>query len=137
MRLSMLPGIALLAAFGAGGPAASAGIPIERNAELEAALIRCQETTAALKVDAAGIEEGRGLFNQSCSRCHAPNAQTGARHLDVRRMNIRYGERMPKVFCQTVLEGRLDKGMPAWSGTIEQETIGKIFSFVRSMQAEP
>jgi len=104
---------------------------------LEAAVSHCVEKVKGMAPDAADVEEGRNLFNQSCSRCHAPNAQTGARHLDVRRMEIRYGERMPALFCKTVLEGRVDKGMPAWSGAIDQETISTIFSFVRSVQSPP
>ncbi|MCW5619737.1 MAG: c-type cytochrome, partial [Burkholderiales bacterium] len=129
MRTLTVLGIAFLAILDASGPAASAGIPSERNTALEAAVDRCLEAVANLGPDAVDIEEGRNLFNQSCSRCHASNAQTGARHLDVRRMDIRYGDRMPKVFCRTVLEGRVDKGMPSWSGAIEQETISRIFSF--------
>jgi mono/diheme cytochrome c family protein len=63
------------------------------------------------------IPEGQSLFNQYCAHCHAPNAQTAERARDVRRLKLRYGDRMTEVFYNTVSEGRIDKGMPSWKGT--------------------
>ncbi|HWQ39979.1 MAG TPA: c-type cytochrome [Burkholderiales bacterium] len=86
--------------------------------------------------DEQRVEEGRSLFNQYCSHCHAPNAQTGERVRDVRRMKIRYGERMTEVFWKTVQEGRVDRGMPAWQGALPEETLWSIYTFIQSVQKE-
>jgi mono/diheme cytochrome c family protein len=86
--------------------------------------------------DEQRAEEGRSLFNQFCSHCHAPNAQTGERVRDVRRMRIRYGGRMTEVFWKTVQEGRVDRGMPSWQGALPEEALWTIYTFVQSVQKE-
>jgi mono/diheme cytochrome c family protein len=87
--------------------------------------------------DGSRIEPGRSLFNQYCFHCHAPNAQTPERVRDVRRLKLRYGSRMTEVFYQAVTEGRPSKGMPAWKGTLPDETLWTIYSFIQSVQKEP
>lgn len=87
--------------------------------------------------NAEKIPEGRSLFNQYCAHCHAPNAQTGERVRDVRRLKLRYGDRMTAVFYNTVTEGRLDKGMPAWKGALPDDVLWTIYTFIQSVQQEP
>ena len=53
---------------------------------------------------------GRSLFNQHCGHCHGPNAIQGERPLDLRRLTLRYGDRAPTVFDETMSTGRLAKG---------------------------
>jgi mono/diheme cytochrome c family protein len=83
------------------------------------------------------IPEGQSLFNQYCSHCHAPNAQTAERARDVRRLKLRYGDRMTEVFYNTVTEGRIDNGMPAWKGALSDDVLWTIYTFIQSMQQEP
>jgi hypothetical protein len=63
---------------------------------------------------AAAVAAGRTVFNQHCSHCHSPNAHSPEPARDLRRLRIRYGERMTAVFYETVSEGRAAKGMPPW-----------------------
>lgn len=84
--------------------------------------------------DAQRAEQGRSLFNQYCSHCHAPNAESPERGRDVRRLRRRYEDRMTEVFYKTVNEGRVDKGMPVWKGVIEEEVMWTIYTFVQSVQ---
>jgi polar amino acid transport system substrate-binding protein len=87
--------------------------------------------------DRAVAEEGRSLFNIHCSHCHAPNAVNPDARTDLRRLRLRYGEDMTRVFYTTVTEGRPSNGMPSWKATLSEETIGKILTFLESVQKEP
>ena len=83
------------------------------------------------------VEEGHGLFNQYCSHCHGPNAVQGERPRDLRRLTIRYGQEAPAVFYQTVSHGRLDKGMPVWTGILSDDVLWRIFTYLQSVQTQP
>ncbi len=87
--------------------------------------------------DGAVIDEGRSLFNIHCSHCHAPNAVNPDPRTDLRRLRRRYGENMPRVFYTTVTEGRPTNGMPPWKAALSEEAIGKILTFLESVQREP
>lgn len=80
--------------------------------------------------------KGGSLFNQYCSHCHGQWADQGERPRDLRRLRLRYGDDAINVFYQTVMAGRLDKGMPVWAGVLEPETVWKIFTFLETKQAE-
>ena len=56
---------------------------------------------------------------------------------DLRRLGLRYAEKMPEVFYFTVTHGRLDKGMPNWKGILPDETLWTIFTFLQSVQSQP
>jgi mono/diheme cytochrome c family protein len=86
--------------------------------------------------DPAAIEEGHSLFNQTCAHCHGPNAVTGLSERDLRRLRVRYGDDMPTVFRATIMQGRADKGMPAWDGVLEEENISRIYVYLETIQAE-
>jgi mono/diheme cytochrome c family protein len=87
--------------------------------------------------DASRTAEGRSLFNQYCAHCHAPNAVSPDPPKDLRRLKLRYGERMGEVFHFTVTHGRPDKGMPNWQGVLDDATLSTIFVFLQSVQTEP
>ncbi len=87
--------------------------------------------------DAARAAAGRGLFNQYCAHCHAPNAVSPDPPRDLRRLKRRYGDNMANVFHFTVTHGRPDKGMPNWTGQLDDETLWTIFTFLQTVQAEP
>jgi mono/diheme cytochrome c family protein len=87
--------------------------------------------------DAARAAEGRSLFNQYCAHCHAPNAVSPDPPKDLRRLKLRYGEKMGEVFHFTVTHGRPDKGMPNWQGVLDDATLSTIFVFLQTVQTEP
>jgi mono/diheme cytochrome c family protein len=87
--------------------------------------------------DAGRAAAGRGLFNQYCAHCHGPNAVSPDPPRDLRRLKRRYSENMANVFHFTVTHGRLDKGMPNWTGQLDDETLWTIFTFLQTVQAEP
>ncbi len=80
------------------------------------------------------VPEGRSLFNVHCSHCHGPNAVQGERPRDLRRLARRYRDDMPAVFYKTATGGREDKGMPSWRGTLEDDQLWKIFTFLQTVQ---
>ena len=82
-------------------------------------------------------EEGRSLLNQYCSHCHGPNAEQGERPRDLRRLRIRYGDDAISVFWKTVHTGRMDKGMPVWSGVLADDSLWRIYTFLQTIQTEP
>ncbi len=77
---------------------------------------------------------GRSLFNQHCSHCHAPNAMSPEPTRDLRRLRVRYGEKMREVTYTTVKDGRPSKGMPTWGDALSAEAIGQIVTFLESVQ---
>jgi len=83
------------------------------------------------------VDEGRGLFNQYCSHCHGPNAVQGERPRDLRRFNIRYGDKASAVFYETVGTGRMDMGMPAWKGVLTDDVLWRIFTYLQTVQTQP
>jgi mono/diheme cytochrome c family protein len=102
---------------------------------------RADDTAVAAKNpydgDAGRAAAGRGLFNQYCAHCHGPNAVSPDPPRDLRRLKRRYAENMANVFRFTVTHGRPDKGMPNWTGRLDDETLWTIFTFLQTVQAEP
>jgi len=80
------------------------------------------------------LAEGQSLFNQYCSHCHGPNAVQGERPRDLRRLKRRYGDHWRDKLLSTVEQGRPDRGMPSWQGTLSDETIAKISVFLEHVQ---
>jgi len=83
------------------------------------------------------VAEGRSLFNQYCSHCHGPNAVQGERPRDLRRLNIRYGDKASSVFYETVSTGRMDLGMPVWKGVLTDDLLWRIFTYLQTVQTQP
>jgi mono/diheme cytochrome c family protein len=83
------------------------------------------------------LPEGKSLFNQYCSHCHGPNAVQGERPRDLRRLKIRYKDDAIAVFYRTINEGRMDKGMPPWKGTLSEDVMWRIFTYLDSVQTQP
>jgi mono/diheme cytochrome c family protein len=83
------------------------------------------------------VAEGRSLFNQYCSHCHGPNAVQGERPRDLRRLNIRYGDKASSVFYETVSTGRKDLGMPVWKGVLTDDVLWRIFTYLQTVQTQP
>jgi mono/diheme cytochrome c family protein len=85
---------------------------------------------------AAAAKEGASLFNQYCSHCHGQWAEQGERPRDLRRLRLRYGDDAVSMFYTTVNNGRLSKGMPVWKGSLSEDVLWKIFTFLETVQAE-
>lgn len=83
------------------------------------------------------VAAGKSEFNQHCSHCHAPNAMSFEQTRDLRRLRIRYGDKMHAVAYTTITGGRNDKGMPAWKDVISEEKIQLILAFLESVQRQP
>ena len=69
--------------------------------------------------------------------CHSPNAHSPEPSRDLRRLRLRYGERMTALFYQTVTEGRAVKGMPPWKEILRPEDLARVLSFLGSVQSSP
>jgi ABC-type amino acid transport substrate-binding protein/cytochrome c5 len=83
------------------------------------------------------VAAGRAVFNQLCSHCHSPNAHSPEPSRDLRRLRIRYGERMSTVFYETVTQGRTAKGMPSWKEVLKPDDLSRILTFLESVQSSP
>ena len=77
---------------------------------------------------------GQKIFNETCSHSHGPDAVQAEHHIDLRRLHLRYGDRMDEVFTYTVHHGRSDKGMPNWSGILSEDDFDEIKAFLHSVQ---
>ncbi len=86
--------------------------------------------------DEAIIVKGRSLFNVHCAHCHGFNAIQGMRKRDLRRLTIKYKDKVTKVFLTTALMGRVEKGMPQWGEIFEQDTLWEIYSFLETVQKQ-
>jgi mono/diheme cytochrome c family protein len=117
------------------------GIATAILALLPCGVPRAEQPTRTIENPFAGradlVDDGRSLFNQYCSHCHGPNAVQGERPRDLRRLGIRYGDRAPTVFYETVSTGRLDMGMPVWKGVLSDDVLWQIFTYLQTVQAQP
>jgi polar amino acid transport system substrate-binding protein len=93
------------------------------------------DTGAAAAADV--VAQGRSVFNQHCSHCHAPNAMSPEPSRDLRRLRRRYGDAMAERFYATVTQGRPDKGMPRWGETLERNRIDAVWAFLQTVQLPP
>jgi mono/diheme cytochrome c family protein len=84
--------------------------------------------------NADSAERGQRLFNQYCYHCHGTNAVQGEKSQDLRRMKLRYSDDRATVFWQAVMVGRIDKGMPSWSGALDAEALQSIEAFLETVQ---
>jgi mono/diheme cytochrome c family protein len=92
------------------------------------------QAKAADADSAAMVAAGHALFNQTCAHCHGPDAITGQSERNLRRLRVRYGDDMERVFRTTVMNGRPELGMPVWGEVLDQETIDRIYSYLESIQ---
>jgi polar amino acid transport system substrate-binding protein len=89
-------------------------------------------TAAALSAE--DVAAGRKLFNTTCAHCHGPDAVQGEQRRNLRMLQQRYGDDFPQMFMNTVTHGRVNKGMPNWSGIISDDEFRKILAFLTSVQ---
>ncbi|MEH2487721.1 c-type cytochrome [Bradyrhizobium sp. AZCC 2230] len=85
--------------------------------------------------DSGSTEAGREIFNSTCAHCHGTDAVQGERRIDLRRLQLRYGENARSTFWATVREGRPAKGMPAWKDVFTDEDLNNIYAYLTTVQA--
>jgi polar amino acid transport system substrate-binding protein len=86
--------------------------------------------------DAKPIADGKETFNGTCAHCHGPDAVQGVKKIDLRRLQLRYGDGAVNMYWKTVHEGRPEKGMPAWNEVFSEEQLTDIEAFVFSIQSK-
>jgi polar amino acid transport system substrate-binding protein len=85
-------------------------------------------------VGSASAEAGKEVFNASCAHCHGVDAVQGERRIDLRRLQLRYGENARATFWTTVHEGRPSKGMPAWKEVLTDDVLNDIYAYLITIQ---
>ncbi|MCB1545464.1 MAG: transporter substrate-binding domain-containing protein, partial [Rhodoblastus sp.] len=89
---------------------------------------------AAAGAVAGDPAEGKEVFNGTCAHCHGPDAIQSEKKIDLRRLTIRYGDDMTKVFWKTVHDGRPSKGMPAWKEVFTDAQLSSVLAYLKTVQ---
>jgi len=87
-----------------------------------------------VKVSDTNMEETKSMFNSRCSHCHGQNGASPQQERDLRKLKIRYADKWQEVAHTTITNGRPDMGMPTWGGTISDDDIKRIISFLQTIQ---
>jgi polar amino acid transport system substrate-binding protein len=85
-------------------------------------------------VGSASADAGKEVFNATCAHCHGVDAVQGERRIDLRRLQLRYGENARATFWTTVHEGRPSKGMPAWKEVLTDDVLNDIYAYLITIQ---
>lgn len=120
---------------------ASHAAAASRPAAKTAPKAKAAASAAAVKVtaspfdalDAAG-HGGRERFNSACSHCHSVDGASPMRERDLRRLNMRYGDKWPELAVTTINEGRSSAGMPSWKDAIKPDEVQGILAFLKVIQ---
>ena len=91
---------------------------------------------AVASSSAAGGGAGHKLFNENCAHCHGTDAVQGERRRNLRLLQRRYGDEVREAFMTTVTHGRVNKGMPNWSGILSTDEFNEILAFLMSVQEQ-
>jgi cytochrome c oxidase cbb3-type subunit III len=84
---------------------------------------------AAQAAQAAAAERGRAIFKQNCAACHGEDA-TGGRGADLIRSTLVRHDKNGDLIGPVVMNGRPDKGMPAFPFTSAQ--VSDLVAFIDS-----
>jgi polar amino acid transport system substrate-binding protein len=84
----------------------------------------------------ANVDLGKGkeVFNGTCAHCHGPNAVVEDRKINLRRLQLKYGEQMEEAYFTTVNNGRPSKGMPAWKDVFKQQDFVNVLAYLKTLQ---
>ncbi len=82
--------------------------------------------------DSAAVERGQKIFTSNCGFCHGSNAQGGDTGPDLVRSPLALDDERGDKIGPVILQGRANKGMPAFHLPAEQ--IQDIAAFLRSRQ---
>jgi len=96
-------------------------------------------TTAAIiksrENDSEAVTSGRETFNGTCAHCHGPDAVQSERHIDLRRLKLKYGDDMRDTYWKTVHQGRPAKGMPAWKDVFDDKQLNEVYAYLLTVQS--
>jgi mono/diheme cytochrome c family protein len=76
----------------------------------------------------AAPNQGRSLYYQICAPCHGQSAEGGGPVPDLKAF-----QGTDEKFVQVSLNGRPDRGMPAWKGKLSEEEIHAVLAFIRTL----
>jgi polar amino acid transport system substrate-binding protein len=92
------------------------------------------EARRADTASAANLGKGKEIFNGTCAHCHGPNGVVEDRKINLRRLQLKYGEQLEQTYFTTVNSGRPSKGMPAWKEVFTQQDLADILGYLRTIQ---
>ena len=97
-----------------------------------------EKPPAAAVAGSSAVDGGAGhkLFNANCAHCHGTDAVQGERRRNLRLLQRRYGDEVREAFMNTVTHGRINKGMPNWSGLLSTDEFNEILAFLLSVQEQ-
>jgi polar amino acid transport system substrate-binding protein len=98
------------------------------------ALAEGAEDRRADPASAANLGKGKEIFNGTCAHCHGPNGVVEDRKINLRRLQLKYGEQLEQTYFTTVNGGRPSKGMPAWKEVFTQQDLADILGYLRTIQ---
>jgi cytochrome c len=75
------------------------------------------------------VFHGYQLYNSYCYRCHGTDATGGQLGPDLRR-SLAAGMTQ-REFLSVAMEGRKEKGMPAWAGFLSEDDVVHVFKYVK------
>jgi ABC-type amino acid transport substrate-binding protein/cytochrome c5 len=84
--------------------------------------------------NSASARAGKEVFNATCAHCHGTDAVQSERRIDLRRLQLRYGENTRATFWTTTHEGRPSKGMPAWKEVLTDEVLNNVYAYLITVQ---
>lgn len=112
---------------------AGGGAPPEPHAALAATAARDTVRDSLLVSDS--VYQGWKWFHVYCFRCHGEDAVGGVNPAapDLRWALSVTGAHLPRdSFVTTALNGRLDKGMPAWKVLLDTTAIQQLYLYVKA-----
>ncbi|HVW72994.1 MAG TPA: c-type cytochrome [Rhizomicrobium sp.] len=84
--------------------------------------------------NAAAIEEGRGLFNATCTGCHGPNGAAGEFGPGLAIPGRTYARRSDAQIFDAIQHGIAGTPMPAHQGKLTDDQIWKITAYVQGLR---
>jgi len=84
--------------------------------------------------DSEAVTSGRETFNGTCAHCHGPDAVQSERHIDLRRLKLKYADDVRDVYWKTVHQGRPAKGMPAWKEVFDDKQLDDVYAYLMTVQ---
>jgi putative heme-binding domain-containing protein len=84
--------------------------------------------------NAAAIDEGRGLFNSSCTSCHGPNGAAGEFGPGLAIPGRTYARRTDAQIFDAIQHGIPGTPMPAHQGKLTDDQIWKITAYVHGLR---
>ena len=114
------------------------GAALAAMAMLEAARLAAQDSVPAAKQAAGETStatsaeyDGWKVFHSYCDRCHGQDA-TGSSFAPNLRQSVGANGMTESTFSGVVQNGRTDKGMPAFKGTISEAQSSQLYAYVKA-----